>query len=319
MNPITTREAARLLRRQDNILILTHRRPDGDTTGCAAGLCQALRQLGKQAYLLRNPDITVMNSVYVRELWAEDGWTPDFVVSVDIAAKGLFFPEAEVYFDQIDLAVDHHPSFEGFGRNQCVYPEYAACGEIVYEICRELGGITPEVALPLYVAVATDTGCFVYANTTANTHRVAAALMETGIDYFAVNKRHFRTKTRKRIAIETELMDKAEFFQEGRGVFLCIPLEMSRRVGADENDLEDISSLAGIIEGVDCGAVLREQAPGEWKLSLRTGANGRVNASRACMLLGGGGHAMAAGAALYGDLEAVKRQVLNAIDQVKRD
>lgn len=319
MNPITAREAAELLRKQDNILILTHRRPDGDTTGCAAGLCQALRQLGKQAYLLRNPDMTAMNGVYAGKLWAEDGWTPDFVVSVDIAAKGLFFPEAEAYFDRIGLAVDHHPSFEGFGLYQCVHPECAACGEIVYEICRELGEITPEVALPLYAAVATDTGCFIYANTTANTHRVAAALMETGIDYFAVNKRHFRTKTKKRIAIETELMGKAEFFQEGRGVFLCVPQEMLRRVGADENDLEDISSLAGVIEGVDCGVVLREQKPGEWKLSLRTGANGRVNATQACMLLGGGGHAMAAGATLHGDLDGVKRQVLDAIDQVKRD
>lgn len=319
MNPLTTREAAELLRRQDNILILTHRRPDGDTTGCAAGLCRALRQIGKQAYLLRNPDMTAMNGVYAEGLWAEDGWTPEFVVSVDIAAKNLLFPEAEAYFDKIGLAVDHHPSFEGFGRNQCVQPKRAACGEIVYEICRELGEITPEVALPLYAAVATDTGCFVYANTTADTHRVAAALMETGIDYFAVNKRHFRTKTKKRMTIEAELMGKAEFFQEGRGVFLCIPLEMLRRLGADENDLEDISSLAGIIEGVDCGAVLREMKPDEWKLSLRTGANGRVNATQVCTLLGGGGHAMAAGAALHGDLEGVKRQVLDAIDQVKRD
>ena len=167
--------------------------------------------------------------------------------------------------------------------------------------------------------MATDTGCFVYANTTANTHRTAAALLETGIDYFSVNKRHFRTKTRKRIAIEAELMGKADFFHEGRGVFLTIPLSMMERVGADENDLEDISSLAGIIEGVDCGAVLRELKPGEWKLSLRTGANGRVNATRACGLLGGGGHAMAAGASLQGTLEQVKERVLAAVDQVKRD
>ena len=170
-----------------------------------------------------------------------------------------------------------------------------------------------------FAAVATDTGCFVYANTTANTHRVAAALLETGIDYFAVNKRHFRTKSRRRIAIEAELMGKAEFFHEGRGVFLTIPLSMMERTGADENDLDDISSLAGIVEGVDCGAVLRELRPGEWKLSLRTGANGRVNATRACALLGGGGHAMAAGASLNGTLEQVKCRVLDAIEQIRRN
>ncbi len=316
MNRLSPQEAAALLRRQDHILILTHRRPDGDTTGCAAGLCRALRQLGKTAWLLKNPDMTSINAVYVDGLWAPEDFSPAFVVSVDVAARSLFFPAAEPYIDRIGLAVDHHPSFEDFGEARCVDASRAACGEIVYEICRALGEVTPEVALPLYAAVATDTGCFVYANTTDNTHRVAAALLETGIDYFAVNKRHFRTKTRRRIAIEAELMGNAEFFHQDRGVFLTIPLSLLARTGADENDLDDISSLAGIIEGVDCGAVLRELKDGEWKLSLRTGANGRVNATRACGLLGGGGHAMAAGATLHGTLEEVKRQVLDAIEQV---
>ena len=316
MNRLSPQEAAALLRRQDHILILTHRRPDGDTTGCAAGLCRALRQLGKTAWLLKNPDMTSINAVYVDGLWAPEDFSPAFVVSVDVAARSLFFPAAEPYIDRIGLAVDHHPSFEDFGEARCVDASRAACGEIVYEICRALGEVTPEVALPLYAAVATDTGCFVYANTTANTHQVAAALLETGIDYFSVNKRHFRTKTRRRMAIEAELMGNAEFFHQDRGVFLTIPLSLLARTGADENDLDDISSLAGIIEGVDCGAVLRELKDGEWKLSLRTGANGRVNATRACGLLGGGGHAMAAGATLHGTLEEVKRQVLDAIEQV---
>ena len=316
---MTTREAAELLRQKDNILILTHRRPDGDTTGSSAALCQALRQLGKTAYLLRNPDITRLNQVYAEPCWAPEGFQPEFVVSVDIAAKSLFFPAAEAYFDQIGLAIDHHPSFEGFGENRCVDASRAACGEIVYEICCELGKISQEVALPLYAAVATDTGCFLYANTTANTHRVAAALMETGISYYAVNKRHFRTKSRCRIALEAELMSKAGFFHEGRGVFLSVPLEMMKRTGAAEDDLEDISSLALSIEGVDCGAVLRELTPGEWKLSLRTSDNGRVNATRVCRLLGGGGHAMAAGAIILGTLEEVKARVLAAVDQVKAE
>lgn len=315
MNRISPREAAALLRQEDDILILTHRRPDGDTTGCASGLCRALRRLGKTAFLLKNPDMTSINAVYVEDLWAPDDFSPAFVVSVDIAARSLFFPAAEPYFDRIGLAVDHHPSFERFGAAQCVDASRAACGEIVYEICQSLGEITPEIALPLYAAIATDTGCFVYANTEANTHRVAAALLETGIDYFAVNKRHFRTKSRRRIAIEAELMGSAEFFHQDRGVFLTIPLSLLERTGADENDLDDISSLAGVIEGVDCGAVLRELKPGEWKLSLRTGANGRVNATRVCGLLGGGGHAMAAGATLHGALDKVKRQVLSAIEQ----
>lgn len=317
MSRLTPQAAAALLRDQDNLLILTHRRPDGDTTGCAAALCLALRQLGRTAFLLRNPEMTETNAVYVTELWAPEGFAPDFVVSVDIAARSLFFPAAEAYFDRIGLAVDHHPSFEGFGAHQCVDPSRAACGEIVYEICRELGGVTAEVALPLYVAVSTDTGCFVYANTTANTHRVAAALLETGIDYFSVNKRHFRTKSRRRIALESALLGGMEFFHEGRGVFMAVPISLMERLGATENDAEDLSTLAGMVEDVDCGAVLRELKPDQWKLSLRTGANGRVNATRVCQLLGGGGHAMAAGATLEGRLEEVKARILEAVEQVR--
>ena len=315
---MTTKEAAALLREHDHILILTHLRPDGDTIGCAAALCAALRQLGKTAWILPNPDVTATNGVYAQGLWAPGTFVPEYVTAVDIAARSLFFPGSEKYIDKVDLAIDHHPSQEFFAAHTCLEADKAACGEIVYEICRELGEITPAVALPLYAAISTDTGCFVYANTTANTHRVAAALMDTGIDYFAVNKRHFRTKSRKRLALEADLLSHMEFFHEGRGVFMSVPLALMERLEATENDAEDLSSLANLVEGVDCGAVLRELSPDVWKLSLRTGANGRVNATEACRLLGGGGHAMAAGATVEGTLPEVKEKILAAIDAVKR-
>ena len=310
---MTVQQAAALLKGQDRILILTHRRPDGDTVGCAAALCAALRQLGKTAYIHPNPDVTRINAVYAQPYWAPEGFAPDFVVSVDIAARQLFYPAAETYLQRgVDLAVDHHPSQEFFAKETCLEADRAACGEIVYAICRELGEITQEIALPLYAAIATDTGCFVYANTTANTHAVAAALLETGIDYFSVNKRHFRTKSPRRLALEAELISHMEYFDQGRGAVMSIPLSLMERLGATEEDAEDLSSLLTVAEGVDCGALLRELQPGEWKLSLRTGANGRVNASQVCRRFGGGGHAMAAGATLQGSLEEVKRAVMDA-------
>lgn len=315
---MTTKEAAALLREHNNILILTHRRPDGDTVGCGAALCAALRQLGKTAWMLYNPDITATNGAYAQDFWAPEGFVPEYVVAVDIAARGLFFPGSEAYIEKVDLAIDHHPSQEFFASETCLEADKAACGEIVYEVCRELGEITRDVALPLYAAISTDTGCFVYANTTANTHRVAAALMDTGIDYFAVNKRHFRTKSRKRLALEADLLSHMEFFHDGKGVFMSVPLSLMERLEATENDAEDLSALANMIEGVDCGAVLRELEPDVWKLSLRTGAEGRVNATEACRLLGGGGHAMAAGATVEGTLPQVKEKILAAIDAVKR-
>lgn len=306
------------MRGADNILILTHHRPDGDTIGCAAGLCAALRQIGKTAYMLPNPDITPTNEVYAAPYWEAEDFAPDFVVSVDIASRKLLYPAADAYFDCIDLAIDHHPTFEGFGRAQCVNPTCAACGEILYEICARLGEMSHEVALPLYAAVCTDTGCFLYANTTADTHAVAAKLMETGIDYFSVNKRHYRTKSRQRIALESRAMSEIRYLHEGKGTFVIVPLSMMEDVGATAQDAEDLASLVTIVEGVDCGVLMRELTPGEWKISLRTGVNRRVSAAEACALLGGGGHAMASGATLMGSEDEVRERILAAIEAVKK-
>lgn len=314
---LTTAQAAALLREQNNILILTHLRPDGDTIGSAAGLCAALRQLDKRAFLLKNPDITPLNERYATAYWAEESFEPDFVVSVDVSSRERLFDDADKYFDRIDLAIDHHSTFEGFGAAQCVNPERAACGEILYEICCELGEITETVALALYAAVCTDTGCFLYANTTANTHRVAAALMECGIDYFAVNKHHYRTKRPQRIALESRAMADIEYFHEGKGSLILVTRDVMEELGAEEQDAEDLASLVTIVEGVDCGVLMYELRKEEWKVSVRTSPNGRVNASKACALLGGGGHDMSSGATMYGSMTDVKARILAAIDAVK--
>ena len=221
---MTVSEVAAYLRAHDKYLILTHRRPDGDTLGCAAALCAMLRQMGKTAGILYNRETTEHFESYVEQYWVADDFDYETVVSVDLAALSLFPDNAEMFKTRVDLAIDHHPSYEGFGKESCVHPECAACGEILCELAQELGQLTPEVALPLYVAVSTDTGCFVYSNVTANTHRVAAALMETGIDYKAANKLHFRTKSKKRLALEGELLRTMEFYDEDRVVIVAVNL-----------------------------------------------------------------------------------------------
>ena len=310
---LTVPETAALLQSFDNILILTHVRPDGDTVGCAAALCASLRALGKTAYLLPNPELTDTTAPYFAPYAAPTDFLPDKVVSTDIATLGLLPENAKVYAGRIDLAIDHHPSFEHFGKANIVRPEAAACGELIYDILAALGPITPELALPLYVAVSTDTGCFAYANTTARTHAVAAALMRTGIDYQTVNKVFFRTKTRKRMQLEGAMLSACEFYDNDRVAVLSVPMSLMERFQATESDAEDLSALGGQIQGVDCAVTMRELRPNVWKLSLRTGT--RVNATNVCRLLGGGGHAAAAGATLEAPWPEAKRRILEAIAQ----
>lgn len=307
-------ETAALLRSRDRVLLLTHVRPDGDTIGSAAALCRALRDIGKEAYLLPNPEITATYAPYAAPYWAPEGWEPSFVVSVDIAALSLLPENAKVYAGRIDLAVDHHPSQEFFAAETCLESESAACGEIVYEIIRELTAVTPEIALPLYVAISTDTGCFVYSNTTARTHRIAAELFAAGIDPAPVNKALFRTKSKTRLAMEARMVADMELYDHDRVVVMTIPLALREQMHATDADIEELSSLAALVEGTDCGVTLRELRPGTVKLSLRTGP--RVNATLVCKKLGGGGHAAAAGATIEGTLEQAKRATLAAIAEV---
>ncbi len=307
-------ETAALLRSRDRVLLLTHVRPDGDTIGSAAALCRALRDLGKEAYLLPNPEITATYAPYAAPYWAPEGWEPSFVVSVDIAALSLLPENAKAYAGRIDLAVDHHPSQEFFAAGTCLEAESAACGEIIYAIIRELTAVTPEIALPLYVAISTDTGCFVYSNTTARTHRIAAELFAAGIDPAPVNKALFRTKSKTRLAMEARMVADMELYDHDRVVVMTIPLALREQMHATDADIEELSSLAALVEGTDCGVTLRELRPGTVKLSLRTGP--RVNATLVCKKLGGGGHAAAAGATIEGTLEQAKRATLAAIAEV---
>lgn len=311
---LTVQEAADFLRTLDGVLLLTHVRPDGDTIGCAAALCRALRALGKTAYLLENTEITETYAPYAEGLWAPEGFVPESVVSVDIAAPGLLPENAAPYRDRICLAIDHHGSQEFFAERTCLDAGAAACGELVYEITKELTEVTPEMAMALYVAISTDCGCFVYANTTARTHRIAAELMERGIDVGPVNKALFRTKSPVRLAMEARMVADMKLYDRGRVVVMSIPLSLRQELHATEADIEELSSLAALVQGTDCGITLRELTPEKVKISLRTGP--RVDASAVCRVLGGGGHRGAAGATVNGTMAEAEDAILRAYEEV---
>ena len=311
---LTVQETASYLRTLDDVLLLTHVRPDGDTVGSAAALCRALRDMGKTAYLLPNPEITATYEPYAAPYWAPEGFARAHVVSVDIAALNLLPDNAAVYAPRIELAIDHHGSHGFFAARTCLDADAAACGEIVHDIIALLTAVTPDIALPLYVAIATDTGCFVYSNTTARTHRIAAALLDTGIDAAPVNKALFRTKSRTRLAMESRMTADMTLFDHDRVVVMTIPLSLRQELHATEADIEELSSLAALVEGSDCGVTLRELRPGVVKISLRTGP--RVDASAVCQRLGGGGHKAAAGATVNGTMDEVRAAVLRSYQEV---
>lgn len=310
---LSARGAAGYLEALDNVLLLTHVRPDGDTIGSAAALCRALRDCGQTAYLLPNPEITATYAPYAAPYWAPEGWQAEHIVSVDIADVSLLPENAQSYRDRIELAIDHHPSQTFFARNTCLEADSAACGEIVYEIIQHLTALTADIALPLYVAVSTDCGGFQYGNTTARTHRIAAALMDV-VDVAAVNKTLFRTKSRVRLAMESRMVADMKLFDHQRVVVMEIPLSLRQEMQATDADIEELSALPALVEGTDCGVTLRELRPGTVKVSVRTGP--RVDACALCRILGGGGHHAASGATVEGTLDEARMAVLAAYRRV---
>lgn len=310
---MTYLEAAAFLKAHDNYLILTHKRPDGDTIGCAAALCELLRALGKTAHILPSLDVTEIFREYLAGRVAPDGFVPDTVVSVDVASAGLLPDNAAPYLDRIDLAIDHHASHVPFARAVCVEGDKAACGEVVWEIAQALGVMNRKIAALLYVAVSTDTGCFVYSNTGPHTHRVAAALMEQGIPYPALNKKHFRTKSMARMRLESLMIQAMRRYRGGSVAIVPLSLDMLRQAGATNDDTEDIAAFIGQIEGIHISATVRELRPGECKISLRT-APLLLNASHVCARLGGGGHMGAAGCTVFCSMDEAQKKILAAIE-----
>lgn len=314
---MTEREAAALLGGLEDVLILTHRRPDGDTIGCAVALCLALRQLGKTSYVLPNEDAHHLFDPYFEGVLAPAGFVPKQVVSVDTASLGMLPKSAKPYQGKIILALDHHGSNEGYAQNNCVDPSCAACGELLFRIFGLLNvSITPEIALPLYMAIATDTGCFVYSNTTPQTHRIAAALMESGCDTQWVNKRHFRIKSRTRILVESRLVEEMDLEEEGTLAFAYVTQALVQDLKATEEDLDDISSFIGLLSGVVNAVTLKELPKGGCKVSLRTDGKS-LNASAVCARFGGGGHPAAAGCMIPGSPKEVHDALMEAIQAVR--
>lgn len=314
---MTDKQTATLLLSLDEILILTHCRPDGDTIGSAAALCLALRQKGKTAWILPNEDAHGLFDPYFEGVLAPADFKPNAIVAVDTAALGMLTDSAAQLSNSIDLCIDHHGSNEHYAKETCLDASSAACGELIYRILLHMEvELTAEIALLLYMAVATDTGCFVYSNTTPDTHRIAAALMETDFDVQWVNKRHFRVKSLKRMQVESRLVQEMELFQNGTLVFAYVTRALIAELHASEQDLEDIASFIGQLEGVEHAVTVRELSEGKCKISFRTNQR-LLNASTVCATFGGGGHAAAAGCTIFAAPKDAREQMLAAIERVQ--
>lgn len=308
---IDVKKCASLLKEYDNYLILSHRHPDGDTLGSAFALKRALDLLGKKSVVCCNDEMPEKYS-YLWQGVPNSEIKFDKIIAVDVADKKLLGEEFEAkYGDNVFLCIDHHMSNREYAEN-LLLEDRAAAAVVIYEVICELGvNVTPEIASCVYTGLATDTGCFMYSNTTPTVHRIAAEVMEKGADYALINRLMFETRTLSYIKLEQMAVASIESHFDGKCAIMTITQEMFNKSGSNESECDGIASIPRKIEGVKVGVTIREQTNGKYKVSLRTIEP--FDAAKICAHFGGGGHNRAAGCEFDCTLEDAKKQLLEII------
>lgn len=302
MTELTRLDCADWLLERDKFVILTHRKPDGDTIGSSAGLCRGLRSLGKTAHILENPDITPLYAPLLEGLTKPEPEEGDILIAVDVAADNMLPRAYDGLKNSIDLRIDHHGSGREYTPRELVESDSAACAEIIWELLLDMG-VEPDekMAEAIYVGVSTDTGCFRFANTTAHTFDVAADCLAAGAEVSGWNQKLFDTKSLPKLRLESWIVEHVQFLCDGDIAICGLPKAVEEQIGVDEDDMNDVSSFLRSIEGVKMSALLRQSDETHIKVSVR--AVPGYNAALICEQFGGGGHAGAAGCSVKMSME----------------
>ena len=290
---ISVKECADTLKEKDNILILTHANPDGDTLGSGFALCRALMKIGKICAVF--DDIV------------EIKFKPDYVVAVDVATFKLLGGLEEQY--KIDMCIDHHSTNTEYANLLLLEDAPAAC-QIMYEVVLALGvEVDKKIADCLYTGLTTDTGCFRYDSTTAQTYRVAADLIDAGADNGRINRIMFETKSKTYARLERLAIESMRFYEHERVAVITVTQEMFQLTGSNAQETEGLAPLTRQIEGVEIGITIQERPDGTCKASIRTFES--VNAAKLAACFGGGGHAQAAGCKFDCDVKEARRLLVD--------
>jgi phosphoesterase RecJ-like protein len=293
------------LRQAEKLLLTTHENPDGDALGSLLATHQVLTQLGKDALMFMAADEFPLPHEYRHMDFA--GLVND--PPADVNERTIVFLDCgnidrmPVDFLQRDnlhiVNIDHHHDNTRFGTVNLVVPHASCTAEIVYTISKELGAeITPEIADALYVALVTDTGRFMYENTTAEAHRLAADLIEAGVDVHQVYRRLYEDLPFGRLELLAKALSRVGRFDDGALTYTYLTREDYESTDSLETDSEGIVDHIRAVEGTAVAALIREllsdDRVGVRKVSLRA-TDGRVDVSRIARAHGGGGHRQAAG------------------------
>lgn len=299
------------------ILISVHRNPDGDALGSQLALMMALEKQGKT---VRCQNLDPVPEIY-RFLPARDrittGTSVDgvydalVVLDADPPRTGLFNGS---YPARTLVNIDHHITNSREWPLTWLVPDATATGEMIYRLIGRMGiDIDRDMALCLYTAIFTDTGSFRYSNTTPESMRIAATLIEAGADPWIVTENVYESFAFRRIKLLGSVLGGMERSRDGRTAWVVVTEELYRQTGTTAEDTDNFVNFVRSVRGVEVAVLFRQIGAEEYKISLRS--KGRVDLSSVAQSLGGGGHKNAAGGVLAGTFLNIREQVLQAVQQ----
>lgn len=310
---ISPEEVCDILENAENVLILTHVNPDGDTIGSAFALKCIVEALGGRARCVCPSDIphrlAFLTSGTEPTLWSEEETESaadlyDVICAVDVASP-MQLGTLDCLLSTVDFMIDHHGTGEPFAPH-LIDETASACGEILYDIYATLAGrghfdTLPEAARRIYAAIVSDTGSFKFSNTTPKTHMIAAALTDVintaadgGMDTAAICRSLFGQRTMRELTAQALAIGNLRLYCDGKLGAVLFTDAILRAAGLTEEDIGNAVDTPRSLEGVQIGISLRQLGNSDqYKLSSR--ANGDYDCAAVCAAFGGGGHTRAAG------------------------
>lgn len=305
-----------------SVLLLAHVTPDADALGSALGLGLALQGMGKKVQVtvgetgFKTPDS--LNFLPGTELIQapEALQEADLVISCDVSSDARLGTAKQVLERaSVSIAIDHHPSFTGFGTIHLVDPKAAATAEIVLELIDRLElPITKDIAGAIYSGLSTDTGSFKYQSTTSHTLRMAARLLDTGIDSANLSRLLFDDEPLAALVMMGDAVSRATLIPEvsdGKGL-VYTSVSIAQRPGLDELAVERVIEALRKTSEAEIAAVFKQADDGHWKVSLRSKST--IDVGAIANELGGGGHKYASGYSSTGNLDQTLAKLIESLD-----
>jgi len=307
------RIAEEIFRRQ-RFLLTSHARPDGDSIGSQLAMSFALDALGKDVRIVNaDPapdhyqDFPGMDRI---EIATRVDASVDAVIVMecsDLSRAGVDGLES-----QFLINIDHHAGNRMYGAVNWHDESAAACGEMVFDVIRELGvPLRLEIATHIYLAILTDTGSFHHSNITPRTFDICRQTVEAGVNPAAMARRVFDSNSFGKLKLIGALLDSMELLDDGRLALLYMDDAMLEACGCTNNDTEGLINLPLTAREIQAVVFFKVGPAGEVRVSMRSKYD--VDVRQVAGAFGGGGHKNAAGFTVTGSLEEVRPRIVELI------